>query len=160
MICSSMGNLEMCRILKIAILAAAGLTLLTGCGKTVVPGRPETAPVTGQVLADGEPLKECRLVFAPQDHQYAAAGITDEAGRFSLQTFEPGDGAVPGKFKIMVMKFTVVENPNGSVTETHFLPDTYRDPAASGLGTIVKKGESNEVTLQIKNASPRQIKVP
>lgn len=150
----------MCRNLKIAILAAAGLPLLGGCGKKVVPGRPETAPVTGQVIADGEPLPECRIVFAPQDHKYAAAGVTDEAGRFSLQTFEPGDGAVPGKFKIMVMKFTVVENPNGSVTETHFLPDAYRNPTSSGLGTIVKKGESNDVTLQIKKASPRDIKVP
>ncbi|HEY0980963.1 hypothetical protein [Schlesneria sp. T3-172] len=133
---------------RIVSLVCWGVLLLTGCSGSR-DGRPRPVPVTGYVLVDGEPLEGTRVVFSPDDHQYAAAGVTDAEGRFQLQTFAANDGAVPGSYKIIASNFIVIEHPNGSVTETHYLPAMYRDPAKSGLTATVEDRGPNELTLEL-----------
>ncbi len=78
------------------LVALAGL-LLVGCGG------PSLAPVSGTVTLNGEPVDGIRVVFEPivgeadvTDQTYFTSfGITDEAGRFDMQT-EVDDKLLPG----------------------------------------------------------------
>ena len=140
----------------LAAIALCGTVAVAGCSKPN-DGRPKPVPVNGLVLVDEKPSPGTRVVFAPDGHQYAAAGITGADGRFRLQTFEANDGAVPGNYKIIASNFEVIENPNGSVTENHFLPQMYRDPNQSGLTAEVLEKGPNEFTLKLdgpKNGIP------
>jgi hypothetical protein len=150
------------RTYAIALLFVFGLFFSPGCGPQSNNGRPKPVPVKGLVLVDDEPSEGTRVVFVPQGHNYAAAGKTDASGRFTLQTFDAGDGAVPGDYKIIVSNFEVIENPNGTVTETHFLPENYRNPETSGLTAVVSETSPNEVTLilTVPSTGIKQPKLP
>ena len=101
------------------------------------------------VLYKQKPSEGAKVMFSPQNHQYAAVGQTDSNGRFTLQTFEPNDGAVPGDYKIAVTKFEVVELPNGGMKETFFLPGKYRDPNTSGLTAVVPPKGAKDLKLEL-----------
>ncbi|MFG0335441.1 MAG: hypothetical protein ACF8TS_18945, partial [Maioricimonas sp. JB049] len=84
----------------VAVLSA--LPLLTGCSSSEPPpDRPETAPVTGTVMYQGEPVEGATVVFTPAGSQATGAvAKTDASGKFELMTYEPGDGAIPGKYQV------------------------------------------------------------
>jgi len=74
-------------------LAAAGIL---GCSKSL-PIQP-TYQVTGQVTVDGKPVPGATLVFHAVDAtnfkwQEMPQGRTDAEGKFTLTTYETGDGA-------------------------------------------------------------------
>ncbi|MEX0793876.1 MAG: carboxypeptidase-like regulatory domain-containing protein [Pirellulaceae bacterium] len=127
------------------------LSLLSqgGCGKRVVEGRPALVKVSGTVFYNQAPCSDARVVFSPQNHQYAAAAKTDQQGRFTLQTFDPGDGAVPGEYKVVVSKFEAVDLPGGGFKETFFLPGKYRDPQTSGLTATIPEAGTNDVRIEL-----------
>jgi hypothetical protein len=88
------------------IVAAAGLLLAgaAGCG----PG-PKFARVTGVVTVNGKPYKNAVVSFQPMgtlanpNPGRGSSGLTDEAGRFALQTDEGQSGAVVGKHRVRIM---------------------------------------------------------
>jgi hypothetical protein len=61
-------------------------------------------PVRGKVLfKDGTPLKGGLVVFESVDNpRVMARGDIGSDGTFSLGTKNPGDGALPGKHRVMV----------------------------------------------------------
>jgi hypothetical protein len=130
-------------LLVIAVLGTIG------CGNRTVDGRPTPVPVSGTVLYNSQPCDGAKVVFAPQDHSYASVGQTDAQGRFSLQTFESGDGAVAGNFKVVVSKFEAIDLPDGGFRETFFLPQRYRDPEKSGLVATVPKDGTDQITIEL-----------
>jgi hypothetical protein len=72
--------------------------LLAACS-----ARPATVPVKGTLTVDSKPLAGAQVMFHAQDPQGKdATGSTDAAGAFKLSTFQPGDGALPGSYKITV----------------------------------------------------------
>jgi hypothetical protein len=87
-------------------LAASLLTVLlvvSGCWD----GRIPTYPVTGTVLVDGRPAEGAIVIFVPNSTSEAAErerpfGIADAQGRFNLMTFDPGDGAPAGEYKVLI----------------------------------------------------------
>ena len=120
-----------------------------GCGKQTVDGRPQPVPVSGVVKYKQEACADAQLVFAPEDHQYAAYARTDSQGRFQLQTFDPGDGAVPGRFKVVVTKFEAIDLPDGGFKETFFLPEKYRNAETSGLTATVPPEGTNTIEIDL-----------
>lgn len=130
-------------------LLACLLAVAMGCGGKPKLNRPTPVPVNGLILLDGVPSEGTRVLFSPDGHQYAAAGISGPDGCFELQTFDAGDGAVPGKYKITAIKTEVIEHEGGGITETHFLPVRYRDPNQSGLTAEVTEEGPNEVVLDL-----------
>jgi hypothetical protein len=67
-----------------------------GCGGGVVP-------VKGTVKLDGKPLAGASIQFIAQDPGGRdATGSTDADGVFQLSSFRAGDGALPGKYKVVV----------------------------------------------------------
>jgi hypothetical protein len=76
-----------------------GLLLLVagGCG-----GK-GPVPVQGTVKLDGKPLAGASVQFIARDEGGRdATGTTDANGVFRLSTFRAGDGALPGKYKVVV----------------------------------------------------------
>ena len=73
------------------------ICLCFGCGS-------EYPDVSGKVTYEGQPLAGIRLVFNPVGDTGApgpfSAGVTDEAGAFSLETRDGKSGAVAGLHKV------------------------------------------------------------
>jgi len=95
-----------------AVLAAAG------CGGGTGP-----VPVRGVVKLDGQPVVNASVVFIPQNPGGREAyGSTDANGAFRLTTTKPDDGALPGKYKV------VIQPPAPAGGSTPF-DDTDKKPA-------------------------------
>jgi len=81
------------------------VVLLGGCSGG---GDFATAKVDGQVLYQGEGVAGAVVVFRPIEAAAAtlsgkaANGNADESGRFTLSTYEMGDGAIVGKHRVSV----------------------------------------------------------
>jgi hypothetical protein len=145
------------------------LTLLTaslalvGCGETDkwTADRPKPVPAMGTVLLDQKPVEGATIVFQPDGggHTRAATGVTDAAGEFRLQTYDPNDGAVPGKFKVTVTKVEVEStaaseesnvNDSSAPTSEWLIPKKYGNSATSGLKAEVTEGGENDFTFELK----------
>ena len=100
-----------------AAAVAVGCVALSGCGGDAGLN---TAPVTGTVTLDGEPLEGAAVSFSPEGDGHAAAGVTDASGEFVLTTETKGDGAVPGTYQVMVTKYEEEdsETPAAAADET------------------------------------------
>jgi hypothetical protein len=142
---------------------------VSGCGGDPhLADRPQTAPVTGQVTYNGNPVEGATVTFRPAgagvpgalgsgDGQ-GAVGQTDSNGRFQLTTFSPNDGAVPGQYQVSIRKLDKAEqpevfdeddpryDPDVGTEETappkHLLPEKYANPQTSGLTETVSDGEN------------------
>lgn len=88
---------------RVILLLLAAL-VLSGCG-----GRPETCKVWGRVTVGGKPLAGAHVTLHPSEEGRgrAAHGSTDAAGKYTLTTFQPGDGAVPGEYKVAIKKVRI-----------------------------------------------------
>ncbi len=74
------------------------------CGCGAGDDRPGTAPVSGTVIYRDQPVAGAMVSFIADGAPRAATGETDEQGRFTLTTFDPGDGAVLGPHVVTVYK--------------------------------------------------------
>jgi hypothetical protein len=79
------------------------IAAMTGCGD----GRVPTYPVRGTVLVDKRPAAGAILIFVPSLTAEGAErerpfGIADAQGNFDLMTFDPGDGAPAGEYKVLI----------------------------------------------------------
>jgi hypothetical protein len=121
------------------ILFGALLLLTSGCGD----GRPKRVPVSGQVLIDGKPLTLGSIYFVPTAARPASAEIGPD-GRFTLATFEPGDGAVPGTHKVSVQ---AVESVGTNKVRWH-APKKYTDHRTSGV-TATIDGPTDSLVIEL-----------
>jgi hypothetical protein len=113
--------------------------LLAGCSD----GRPKRVPVAGQVFIDGKPLTVGSVRFTPPSGR-PASGMIDKDGRFSLSTFEPGDGCPLGEHRVSIVGFENVS----STTRRWLVPKTYSSPDSSGLTQTVE-GPSDSVKFEL-----------
>jgi hypothetical protein len=84
------------RLATLCMLAAIAVATI-GCGD----GRPDRAPVSGQVLIDGKPLTHGFVRFVPKGSRPSQAEL-DENGRFTLSCYGEQDGVVPGVHRVEV----------------------------------------------------------
>jgi hypothetical protein len=140
-------------------LAAA---LLAGCGDEDKwsAERPKPAPAGGTVLYKGQPVEGATVVFVPQGHQQAASAQTDASGTFQLRTYDPGDGAVPGEYKVTVRKTEATAPPETELTNVNdttppqhrlLIPERYSNVQNTDLKAGVKEGAENSFALELKN---------
>lgn len=121
--------------------------------------RPPTFPAGGTVLVDGKPMEGVKVQFEQPGGQdgrpMVAFGYTDSWGRFRLQTFRDGDGAVAGEQAVLIEKITIetLPKPPGAevapTREVSQLPQRYRDAKTSGLTATVTAGGGNEFSFSI-----------
>ncbi len=88
------------------VLMGVGITLVGCSDERWLPAVKEAAfPVKGKVLLPGgRPLPGGRIEFIPvQEPGLVAYGPIARDGTFALQTRTPGDGAIPGRYKVKIM---------------------------------------------------------
>ena len=81
--------------------AVVAVAVIFGCGDP--SGLPRRYPVSGTVTYNGKPLDGGNMNFAPTDPNGRAAGGTIFDGQYSLTTHDPGDGALPGSYKVSIV---------------------------------------------------------
>ena len=86
--------------LALSTLLTVGI-VLAGCSKS---SRPPTYPVTGTVTFQGKPVAGAAITFVPTGEGEAASAITDSEGKYALTTWQAGDGARPGEYRVKVSK--------------------------------------------------------
>ena len=72
-----------------------------GCG-----AQSRTSNVAGVVTLDGKPLTGASIHFVPQGSGRDATGESDASGQFTMSTFKPRDGVVPGTYTVVVSPST------------------------------------------------------
>ena len=124
--------------------------------------------VEGTVTLDGEPVAEASVTFVPTSESptiETAMGMTNERGLYKLTSMngKPQAGAVEGEYKILVSKIEAkslsTEAEYGTsfgysvpYTQTHLLPDVYRDPEKTPFKATVKRGRNTNVNFELKSA--------
>jgi hypothetical protein len=120
-------------LLLIALMGA------TGCGD----GRPQRVPVSGTVLIDGAPLSYGFVTFVPATGR-SASGQLDAQGRFTLGSYEPGDGVLPGPQRVSVL---ARESLNDKQAKWH-APKKYGKHETSGI-VIDITGPNDDVKIDL-----------
>ncbi|GIW94367.1 MAG: hypothetical protein KatS3mg110_2408 [Pirellulaceae bacterium] len=115
-----------------------------GCSRSSGPPRQPTYPLTGVVTVDGQPAKEVRVAVHPagatDPESAVATAFTDENGKFSLSTYESGDGVPEGEYVVTFMWGTI--NPfSFQYGPPDKLNGRYADPAKSQFRVKVEKGK-------------------
>ena len=142
--------------LAVSILVAAAI-VLTGCPNS----RPATYRVTGTVTMQGKPFAGAVITFVPTSKEgEAASAITDSEGKYALTTWQAGDGARPGEYRVKVSKQEetavdpskmvrnvpleedqkYVENKKPRPPVKSLVPSKYQDESSSGLSHTVPNG--------------------
>jgi hypothetical protein len=124
------------------------LVLAAGCSDSD-PNRKETFPVTGLVLVDGKPAPEVQVVFhdlAGMDTAMPtySSTFTKEDGRFTLSTYDEGDGVPAGEYAVTFFwgQFNPISMHFGGPDK---LRDKYSDPKKTPFKFKVAKGESGDM---------------
>ena len=125
------------------VLAAILIPWSLGCGGA--DPRPATVPVSGKVTFNGKPLTLGTVAFVPTGSKQSrpATGELDSSGAYKLMTYEPGDGAHPGDYKVSVSAFEGA-NPLDKVEGKPILPQKYYRADTSGLTATIKPDSSSE----------------
>jgi hypothetical protein len=88
------------------IAVAALCCLIMGCsGGSGGAPRVTTHKVTGKVTFNGTPVANANVTFSPTGPGIPSAmGLSDTQGMYTLTTYDAGDGAAAGTYKVMVYK--------------------------------------------------------
>jgi hypothetical protein len=133
-----------------------------------------TVPASATVTYNGDPVAGATVTLSPQGAGKPAHGVTDASGTTALTTYEDGDGAVVGSYKVSVTKvegagaadeemseeeYTALAEKmmatDGSQEEpaaagpTSALPERYGSFETSGLEAEVKEGADNNLSLTL-----------
>ena len=71
------------------------------------------------LMLDGAPVASATVTFLPAKEGRAASAITDPQEHYALTTVRRSDGALPGDYNVVVMKFEVV---TGGQTGNKYVP--------------------------------------
>jgi uncharacterized protein YcfL len=151
--------------LSVFTLVTVGI-VVTGCSSS---DRPPTYPVTGTVTSQGKPIAGAAVTFVPTGTDgEAASALTDSEGKYALTTWEAGDGARPGQYRVKVSKQEqvavdpskmvknlsieeeqkiYVENTTPPPPPKSLIPSKYENDQTSGLTHTV---EEKPTTFDIK----------
>lgn len=130
----------------------SSLICLAGCGSS---GLPTTVDVTGEVTFDGQsPPGPGIIYFLP----HAAAegfplrpgsGDFDATGAYATTTFEPGDGLMPGSYKVYIECWETAPNMEGNPVKS-FVPKNFQSAETSGFELDVPaKGASLRMNFDV-----------
>jgi hypothetical protein len=150
---------------KVVAVAGMGLVTVLGCGDDT--GLARRYPVSGTVTYNGNPVEKGRIDFIPAQAEGRAASGQIADGRYSLTTAIPGDGALPGPYKVTVTSVEVDTTELKAIAKggqfhhdktfakavrnaKRLVPSKYQLADTSGL-TATVKAESNTSNFDLKD---------
>jgi hypothetical protein len=83
----------------LALVVAPALLIVAACSDD---GLGRRYSVSGTVKYKGAPVQKGTISFVPVEKEGRGASGRIEDGAYSLTTHTPGDGALPGKYKVVV----------------------------------------------------------
>ena len=126
----------------LALLAVA----TAGCGD----GRAKRVPVSGIVKIDGVPVTTGFITFVPTEGR-SASGDIDSEGRFTLSSYEPGDGVLIGTHNVEVMAREAVSETSAR----WHAPKKYTSHKTSGVTVDIDQPTSDlEINLTWDGGKP------
>jgi len=114
---------------------------LAGCGGS------RTSPVEGTVLLEGKPVAGASIQFIAQGKGRDATGQTDASGQFTMSTFKPRDGVLPGTYKV------VISPPTGPIDTAHYAS---AEEAMAAASKSPPKKNSDKPSFPEKYSRPDQ----
>lgn len=131
-------------------LAATVISTCIGCGSS---DRLKTYQVEGRVeYASGSPFNggvDGSIIFESIEHRLSATGAIDTEGRFTLGTYEPGDGAVAGKHRVAISP-PVPEGDPDRRSASPLIHPKFLNLDSSGLEAEVTTSGKNDIVLTIE----------
>jgi hypothetical protein len=130
-----------------AVLLA--VAMLAGCGDR--DDQMTVYPVRGSVTVDGKPAEGAQITLFALDEKLRGpesplpTGRVDAEGNFIITSYEFGDGAPPGEYKVGVVWLEVIK-PAGDLGQEETrdrLKEKYADPSSSTLTATVTEGTNN-----------------
>jgi hypothetical protein len=143
------------RISGVLLASVAGFA--AGCSEEKTPSynRVPTFPVKGQVLVDGAPANYLKVKLnsvgeaaTPVD----VSAFTDAEGKFMIGTYDGGDGAPAGEYKL-TFEWGAINLFTGRYEGPDKLNGRYSDAAKSEFPLTVKEGNETDlgaITLTTK----------
>jgi hypothetical protein len=103
----------------------------------------KTIPITGKILLDGKPQPEIQVQALPVSGSTPTnttpSAFTDAEGNFAIQTYEAGDGAPAGEYKL-VFRWRQINLMTGRYGADKF-QGKYSDPAKSEHQVTVSESD-------------------
>jgi hypothetical protein len=145
--------------LILAIVVSALGTV--GCSTRGNSNRPKVVHAGGVVRFNGQPLADALVTFVNPTANVSAHARTDANGRFTLTTFEQGDGAVPGQQQVSVIKAQAIGHVDPNVDRTTtveksnpqqwnwLIPEKYSNTTTSGLTAEIGDGGNKDLVVEL-----------
>jgi len=169
------GGYVWTHLVAIALAGAMGLTV--GCARAKRWPQP-TEPATALVQLDGKPVAGAVVLLGPIDGSHASRGKTGPDGLATLTTFAQGDGAVAGRYRVLVSCEEEQLNPKLTIPDfrtdlegfraameaaaaagqplylrRQLLPVQYVSFETSDLKAEIRAGVTNQVVLDLVSAA-------
>ncbi|MEX2168416.1 MAG: carboxypeptidase regulatory-like domain-containing protein [Pirellulales bacterium] len=122
------------------------MLLSVGCGRP--SHQLDTAPVSGKVTLDGQPLPSGYVVVTTTKGRMASGKIRSD-GTFDLTTYNEGDGAQVGSHPVVVNELPPDEFSPVPKEQRVPIPARYQSAGTSGLMVEVKPDEENYLELRL-----------
>ena len=132
---------------------------LIGCGDAGPP-RAALHPASGKVTVDGRPAPGVEVRLRPTDDPNSLDALvpfatTGEDGGFKLGTYEKGDGAPEGRYKLTLFW---PDRPPGPSHAEDQLGGTYALPEKTTLEAVIVKGENTIPTIEVPKSAVKTTK--
>lgn len=138
---------------RAACLTAVGFLLASGCGTD--DGLGKRYSVSGNVTYQGKPLEKGQISFISKTPEANTATGDIENGYYRLTTLTDGDGAMPGKYGVIIIAKSpdytaLLEKSKGGIPHQRdamkvnqqakrLIPAKYEQEKTSGLEAEVKR---------------------
>jgi len=138
--------------LVLALLMAPALA--GGCSR-----RPTPVPVQGRITYGGSDWpRGGRLYFVaePTAGALTKPGLADFDidGHFVVTTFQPGDGLLPGEYRVNVECWEVPPSMDSVQRPKSYLPEQFRSGATSGFKILVAADARGPIELNLDVPKP------
>jgi hypothetical protein len=135
--------------------AALGLVLsalaAVGCGEAK-PERILLHPVQGAITFKGHPIPGAFLTFHPKSavkNFPTPRASVDGSGRFTLCTYDGGDGAPEGEYIVTVQWYKPIRKGDDVVAGPNVIPRKYAVPSASTINVRIAAGINQLPTIRL-----------
>lgn len=126
------------RVSVTAAVLIACLMFATGCGAKASTRK--LIKVSGTVTFAGKPLETGTITFVAEGNEPMNAAGDIKAGKYTLSTEKPGDGAPPGAYKVRIESWATPPkmDEKGFEAGKSAIPERFNVAGSSGLTATIK----------------------